>query len=345
MVLDLGYNALVGTHLQSGIVNVNQVPFSALAQYGTTLLNSAVDSPAAIAAGIRQPWPGFADLYRNLRKVTPTVAQALRPYPQYTTINTWDGNGDHSGHSSYHALVVKFDKRFAHGVTFTSSYVLSKLLTDSDTYWITDNPRAADQYNRRLEKSIGSYDVTHNVKFSGVWDLPFGKGRRWVTSRVANAVVGGWRMAGIALYSGGRPIGLSTSVGSPLFAGRSVPFVSTYDGWAGTWKGDHFDPSVDRFFQPASYFGTQPTVGIGNATRLNPKMREFPNFNENVSLAKVFPIRGERVNLELRGEGFNILNRVRFGVGNTNVTNPNFGLVTGTSNGPRRFQLGAKLRF
>jgi hypothetical protein len=344
MVLDIGYNALIGTHLQAGLLNYNQVPFSALDRYGVTLLNSAVDSPAAIAAGIRQPWPGFADLFRSVR-ANPSVAQSLRPFPQYTTINTWDGNGDHSGHSSYHAFIAKFDKRFARGMTFTTSYVFSKLLTDADTYWITDNPRAADHYNRRLEKSIGSYDVTHNFKFAGVFDLPFGKGRRWAQSGVANAVAGGWRVSLIALYSGGRPVGLSTGVTTPLFAGRGVPVVTTYDNWAGTWKGDKFDPSVDRFFQPASYFGAQPTVGIGNATRLNPKMREFPNFNENISVAKVFPIKGERVNVELRGEGFNVLNRVRFAVGNTNVTNSNFGQVTSTSNGPRRFQLGAKLRF
>src|SRR3954454_10462293 len=345
MVLDVGYNALIGTHLQAGLVNINQVPFSALSQYGNTILNSAVDSPAAIAAGIRQPWAGFADFYRNVRKTTPTVAQALRPFPQYTTINTWDGNGDHSGHSSYHAAVFKLDKRFARGVTFTTSYVFSKIMTDADTYWITDNPRAADQYNRSLEKSIGSYDVTHNVKFAGVFDLPFGKGRKWAQSGVANAVAGGWRLSLIGIYAGGRPVGLSTSVGTPLFAGRGVPVVTTDQGWAGTWKGGSFDPNVDKFFQPASYFGVQPSVGIGNATRLNPKMREFGNFNENVSIAKVFPIKGERVNMEIRGEGFNMLNRVRFGVGNTNVTSPNFGLVNGTANGPRRFQLGAKLRF
>jgi hypothetical protein len=345
MVLDLGYNAMIGTHLESGILNYNQVPFSALETYGNTLLNSAVDSPAAIAAGIRQPWAGFADFYRNVRKTTPTVAQALRPWPQYTTINTWDGQGDHSGHSSYHAAIIKFDRRFSKGLTFTTSYVFSKLITDSDSYWITDNPRAADQYNRRLEKSIGSYDVTHNFKVSGVYDLPFGKGHRFASSGVSNAVIGGWRMSFIGTYSGGRPIGLSTSVGTPLFAGRGVPVVTTYDNWGGAWAGDHFDPNVDKFFQPASFFGAQPTVGIGNSTRLNPKMREFPNFNENLSIAKVFPIKGDRINMELRGEAFNMFNRVRFGVGNTNVTNPNFGLVTGTANGPRRFQLGAKLRF
>src|SRR5262249_50958259 len=132
LVLDASYNAVSGTHLQAGILNYNQVPFSALDKYGVTLLNSAVDSPAAIAAGIRQPWPGFADFWRS-KKVTPTVAQALRPFPQYTTIDTWSGAGDHSGHSTYHALILKLDKRFARGLTFTTSYVFSKLLTDADS--------------------------------------------------------------------------------------------------------------------------------------------------------------------------------------------------------------------
>src|SRR5262249_13913192 len=162
---------------------------------------------------------------------------------------------------------------------------------------------------------------------------------------IANAVIGGWRLAGILTYSGGRPVGLSTSVGTPLFAGRGVPVVTTNDDWAPAWKGSSFDPAVDKFFKPASYFGTQPSVGIGNAARFNSKMREFPAYNENLSLAKNFPIRGDRVGLELRGEAFNAFNRVRFAVGNTNLTNPNFGLVNGTLNGPRRFQVGAKLRF
>ena len=124
-----------------------------------------------------------------------------------------------------------------------------------------------------------TYDVTHNFKFSGVYDLPFGKGRRWANKGIANAVIGGWRLSLIALYSGGRPVGLSTSVGTPLFAGRGVPVVTTDDNWAGAVKGSSFDPNVDRFFQPASYFGVQPSVGIGNATRFNSKMREFANLN------------------------------------------------------------------
>ena len=255
MVFDASYNGVIGSHLQAGLLNFNQVPFSALSKYGPQLLNSRADSAAAVAAGITLPFPTFMTLWGN----NGTVKQALRPFPQYTNINTWDGNGDHSGHSSYHAMILKFDKRFAGGMTFTTSYVFSKMLTDADTYWITDNPRSADHYNRGLEKSIGSYDVTHNFKFAGTYELPFGKGKRWVKTGFARWIVGDWRMAFIGTYSSGRPVGLSTSNSVPLFAGRQVPWISSYDGWRGATKGSKFDPNVDSFWQPASFFGSQPS--------------------------------------------------------------------------------------
>jgi len=136
---------------------------------------------------LRQPFNAFL-----------SNTQIYRPYPNFGGI-TFRTNG---ARSNYHAGTVKLDKRFSNGFTFTTSYVFSKLLTDADSYWITDQGRAADQYNRGLEKSIGSYDVTHNFKFSGVYDIPFGKGRRWANKGIANAVIGGWRMSLIALYSG-----------------------------------------------------------------------------------------------------------------------------------------------
>ena len=140
---------------------------------GPAVLNSNINSAAAQAAGIPKPYPTFNG----------SVAQALRPYPQFSGIDTWSGAGDHSGHSTYHAGIVKMEKRYSSGLTFQTSYVFSKLFTDSDTYWVTDNPRAADQYNRRLEKSIGFYDITHNFKLGLVYDLPFGKGREHLNQR------------------------------------------------------------------------------------------------------------------------------------------------------------------
>ena len=60
------------------------------------------------------------------------------------------------------------------------SYAFSKLLTDSDTYY-ANSGIAEDKGNRRLEKSIGQFDQTHVLKFNTIYELPFGKGRRWMT--------------------------------------------------------------------------------------------------------------------------------------------------------------------
>ena len=176
--------------------------------------------------------------YANFVKdfgIARTLAQALRPYPQYTDINTWDGNGDHSGHSSYHAGVIKLDKRYATGLSFTTSYVFSKMLTDSDSYWITDNPRAADQGNRRLEKSIGSYDVTHNFKLGLTYELPFGPGKKWLSSGFGSQVLGGWRISTINLYSSGRPVAISGGSGLGIFTGRTPAFITSYEGLQPQW--------------------------------------------------------------------------------------------------------------
>ena len=199
--------------------------------------------------------------------------------------------------------VLKLDKRYAQGLTMQGSYVFSKLITDADGYQ-PDNA-TLDHYNRRLEKSIGEYDLTHNLKITYIYELPFGKGMKWLTRGPAAWVLGNWRVAGSQFYSSGYPLSLgnSAALGAILFNGRSAATVTTYDGWIAqlsnpNWKGS------DRYFQPASSFGPQPTDRAGNTTRHNPKARQPWNLNENFSLAKSFLVK-EPVRLDLRWEMFN----------------------------------------
>ncbi len=344
LVVEASYNGVMGAHLQTGLLNYNQVPTSALTKYGS-LLNVLVSDPRAAAAGITEPFPGFSQLWGSRA----TVAQALRPYPQYATIDTAAGGGDHSGHSTYHAAIFKLEKRYSGGLTFQSSYVFSKLLTDSDSYW--PGSLAADQYNRGLEKSIGQYDVTHNIKFGVVYDLPFGKGRKYLTSGIASAVLGNWRVSSTNYYASGQPVGISTTVAQNIFGGRNVPFITSYDGWQpAQWKNGSFDPAVDNFLVPykTGPFPDQSLyTGIGNATRYNPKVRQFANLNENVSIGKVFPIH-ESLRLDFRAEAFNVFNRVRFGTGNTSLQSTAFGRLSGSNdllNTPRQMQFALKLYF
>ncbi|MGA2267983.1 MAG: carboxypeptidase regulatory-like domain-containing protein [Bryobacteraceae bacterium] len=342
-VLEVGYVGTLAAKIQSNILAFNQLnvaklpaslnPFTAS---GRTLLNSLVGQTAANAAGITAPWSGFNTLWGT----GATVAQSLRPFPQYSAVDTVNGQGDKIGHSTYHAMQVKFSHRYSAGLTVQASYVLSKILTDSDA----GGSEPVDHYNRRLDKSIASFDQTHVVKINYVYELPFGKGKRFLSGKsVGSAILGGWRFAGIHGYSSGTPMGLTTTVSFPIFNGGNRPTVSTYDGWAGSYTGK-FDPGANSFFQPASWFGTQPTTQMGNATRYNPKLRYFPGFNESVSLARSIKVR-EQMHVDLRAEAFNLLNRTQFGAlsGGTSLQNANFGLWRTQSNSARRMQVSLKL--
>ncbi len=371
MIVETAYNGVLGSHLQAQLLDYNQDNPALLTAFGnivqsTAVLNSQVGSALAIANGITAPYPGFKG----------TVKQALRPYPQYTLIDTFGGQGDHSGHSTYHSAMIRFEKRYSGGLTFQSSYVFSKLLTNADSYWGNGIPTnasgggggsylAADQYNRGLEKSIGQFDVTHNAKFGFVYDLPFGKGRQYLTHGPAAWILGGWGVNGVLTYSSGLPVAITSSYTLPLYGasnGRPIPYVTSYSGWQPQWSGS-FDPSVDNFvvpYCPANGTCTGPfphqgdlknpqdgNLGFGNMTRFNPKVRQFPNLNENVSVARNFPIR-ESMRFEFRAEAFNVFNRVRFGTGDLNLQDQNFGRLTSSSdllNTPRQLQLALKFYF
>jgi Carboxypeptidase regulatory-like domain len=344
MVLDLSYNGVAGSHLQAGLLQADQVNPLYLQKYGATLLTSPVNSPAAVAAGIQLPYANFLNTYTTGSLCACTVAQSLKPYPQFTGINTSSGGGDHSGHSTYHAGQVMIQKR-AGNFTLQASYVLSKLLTNADSYWV--GGAAMDFYNRRLEKSIGAYDLTHNVKISQVYELPFGKGKRFFTHGFASWALGGWRVASIQYYASGQPQGLTTTVSLPLGGGADRPDVPTYGGWrAHSCSG--FDPSVNRMIQPASFFGAQPGSGsFGDETRLNPSFRQCPSLTENVSVSRMFAI-WESVKLNFRVEGFNVLNRTQWGTGSLSLQSPTLGQLQSSAdllNTPRQLQLALKLYF
>jgi hypothetical protein len=239
---------------------------------------------------------------------------------------------------------VKLSRRYSTGLTLQASYVLSKALTDSDNY--NSTPTSMDAYNLRLEKSIAAFDQTHQVKLTYVYELPFGKGKPYLSGKsVASALVGGWRVAGIQQYVSGTPVSVGTTVSFPIFNGANRATVPAYDGWRVPPKGSTFDPNVDSFLQPASFFGTQPTTAFGNETRYNPKLRYWPGFNENLSLARSINLHGEQKRLDFRWETFNLLNRTQFGpLSNaTTIQNPNFGLWRTQANTQRRMQVSLKL--
>ena len=349
-VVEIGYLATLASDITSNFIGLNDLRYRSLpanlspfTASGRTLLNSLVGSAAANAAGIVAPWPGFNALWGSAA----TVAQALRPFPQFTTVNTLDGGGERIGHSTYHSMTAKYSKRFSSGLTVQASYVLSKMLPDTALIVGATSPtlQSYDSYNYSLLKSISGYDQTHNVRVNYVYELPFGKGRRYLSSKsVASAIIGGWRFSGIQSYGSGTPVALATTISFPIFNSVNMITAPTYDGWRGAIAGSKFDPNVDSFLQPVSFFGTQPTNALGDITRYNPKLRNMPNYSENISLARTIQIH-EKGRVEFRCESFNLLNRTAFGplTNGTTLQNANFGLWRNQTNTQRRVQLALKL--
>lgn len=360
LLVEAGYSAIVGTHLIASLLNYNQVDINTVlanlniyTNAGRNLLNTTFDNGNHLVqnAGFSKPYADFPDNF--------TLARALRPYPQYNNVTTSSG-GDHSGHSSYHSLILKVTRRYSSGLVIDASYVLSKMFTDADTVWANTSPAALDQYNRRLEKALSAYDRTHDAKINYVYELPVGPRKHFLSHGILSQTIGGWRVGAVQRYASGVPIAFTGAFAFPIIGNR--PYITTYDGFRAPTKGDKFDPYVDRYFQTPTtasfngdaatitsqgYFPLQPRNQMGNMTRNNPKMRNFPLFNENVSLAKTFTVSAEhRRTMDVRFEGFNVLNRTQFGTPNTNLSDAaNLGLVRAQANAPRAMQFAAKFNW
>jgi hypothetical protein len=338
---DIEYNGSYGYHLQAGLMNPNQVPLAGvndlIARYGVTetiaLLQSDISSARAVAAGIKAPYPNFTN--PAVQRVR-TVAQALRPFPQFSSVNVASGGGDKTGSSHYHAVVFKANQRLRDGLSIQSSYTWSRIMTDADTFSGSSGSLIAEQ--PELEWSIGRLDQTHNIKLNTVYELPIGEGRHWLKTGLASQVLGGWRVAVSQTYSSGLPIGVTSNAVLPIFNGTNRPDVTGQD-WRAPIAGKSFDPAVDFYLNKAAF--VQPADGLGNAPRMNGDVRRPWNLNENISIAKTF--KASPFSFDVRLEAFNLLNRVVWGPPVTNFSSNTFGQISSQANAPRQMQIGLKL--
>lgn len=327
LFLDLAYVGIAGRRLPSNLNNINQVP----AQYLSlgSLLNQSYNSPAAIAAGITAPYAGF----------TGTVAQSLRPFPQYTSINN---AVQPIGKSDYNAMQVKVQKRFSQGLSFLVSYTLSKTLTDtSQSGFAAFNAGARDVARPELERGLASNDRTHYLSNSLVYELPFGKD----LNGVAGAFVKGFEVTAVTTYSSGTPISISGGGPLPLFGGGNRP--NRVAGQNVLTNASNFDPATSVYLN-ANAFAQPAAFTYGNGANVEPNVRGFGYFNEDFSVIKRFNINWptQESNLQVRWEIFNIFNRTTFSNPSSAFNNlTTFGRVSGQANTPRNMQFAIKFNF
>lgn len=329
IILSASYVGNHAVRVPSGLQNLEQVNPRYLSLGGVLL--DDINSPEAQAAGISAPYPGF----------TGSVGYALRPYPQYTGITS---NFDECGAATYNGLQITAQKRFSQGLQFLVSFTASRFMSNTSSGFSTFNGAPINTFDRKAEWSIDPNSVPRVLAISGIYELPFGPGKKLVNRKgVAGKIVGGWQFGWVLMYQGGNPVGFSASNVLPLYNGGNRPNLVSSTNPCMSKSG--FDPAKNVEFNLAAF--SQPAdYTFGNAPRVQDNCFTFPYYNEDMNLVKYIRFT-EKVNLEFRAEFFDIFNRVQFSTGNTSYSpgSTNFGVVGGQANSPRTGQLGLKLNF
>ncbi|HUS05732.1 MAG TPA: carboxypeptidase regulatory-like domain-containing protein [Bryobacteraceae bacterium] len=257
--------------------------------------------------------------------------QNYRPFPHFGAVNLWSN----FGHSTFHSGTVKIEKRYSRGLTFTSFYTRSKAIDESDSDGVATG---VTYYNRRLEKGRAGFDLAHRSVTYVTWELPVGKGRKWMNSGGwLNNIIGNWNLSGVQTFQSGLPATF-TVAGSP---NRYLPGVvrpnqvlPNEQVYAKDWTlGDRFNNNLKNAFWNLNAF-TFPaafTPGtVGRNTVEGPGMVWTQG-----SIAKTVKMK-ERVNLDLRFDINNIFKRPTFNNPSSavNLVNPGlFGKPTSTAGG------------
>jgi hypothetical protein len=276
----------------------------------------------------------------------------LRPFPHFTTIALEKGS---YGSSTYHSLQLRVDRRFRNGFSFLGAYTWSKLIDDiSNSGTGLNGPHAytQDWFNRGAERSLSVFDVAHRLVLSGTYALPIGKGLAigGSMSRLADALIGGWQVNGIATFASGLPVFVTNSVNTSNSLGQLIgagaPVTGTQRPNNNGQSAAKDGPVVDRlteYFTRAVF--TQPAAFThGNVSRTLPDVRHPSGKNLDLSLFKNFQIT-EQVRLQVRAESFNFTNTPIFGGPGAVFGVPAFGTINAQGNNPRQIQFGLRLAF
>ncbi len=298
-------------------------------------LLTATASPAnialaqAIVPSVRLPFPTFSG----------TIGQALKPFPQYTSVSAPYNN---DGQSNYQAMQLSLQQRLSSGLTFNVNYTFSKAQGTINGF------RSAYVG----ENNLSTTDIPHVFNAFYSYELPFGKGRRFnPENKAVRAVVSGWQISGISRFASGTPLGPFTATCNVPQAGTCwASYNPNYTGNArinGGWGNGNVNGAVasntpfiavNAFISPASFtYGNTPATGAYG-------LRNPPFLNQDLSMSRNFQVR-ENLRFVFGVDSFNLFNAVRFGGIGTNITAANFGKISTQVNLPRVFQFKFRIEY
>ena len=246
------------------------------------------------------------------------------------------------GNSSYNSAQLKIEHRFSAGLSFLASYTWSRSIDYQSAAHGSAQPGEGIQngLDFRADRAVSDFDLPHNFVFSGIYELPFGEGKRFAIGqkRLNRYLLSGWKIDGILTLHSGFPFNLY------------VPYDNANTG--GSTLGSEERPTLVGQLYPAGFqrsisewFNTSAVTVIpytyGNLGRN--VLRQDSVKNVDFSIAKEFLVT-EHQHLDFRGEFFNLFNHPNFGPPDGNFSDATFGQVLSASS-PRFIQFGLKYVF
>jgi Carboxypeptidase regulatory-like domain len=339
-LIEVSYVGNKGYALTTGFSNiVNPIPRQYLS---TSLVRDDVTNDF-LTDDVPNPFRG---LLPGTDFNNPTIDRhrLLRPFPQFGDLESIRNDGE----SIYHSGQFRAEKRFSKGYSLLAAYTWSKYIEEVSLLNATDSD---------LERRISGEDSPHRIVMSGIFELPFGRGRRWGGgwNKYVDGLLGGWQLNGIFQWQSGRPIDMGE---------RNVVYFGDPSKLRAQINSENADRSRKVFDISGFYFhdARVQTNGMDDPLKqreddrieLTNNIRYFPSRlpgfrGQDLHLWDLSVMKKVRIteglNLELRGEFLNAFNHVQFSNPETNPTNANFGRVTDQANLPRSVQIGLKLIF
>ena len=306
-------------------------------------LNSVASLAATYAARVQSG--------RSLTDLAGLGPYFFFPYPQFLGgVNVFDSED----YSRYHALEMKLERRFADGYSYLFGYTLSRSkdtrsFDPAFTTVGTANAQSAsstpfDIFNRDLNYALSDFDRTHVLQGQGVWELPFGQGRRFAgnASRLTDVLIGGWTISGQLVSQSGRPMTVYSGAST---LSNVVQTPANCNGCSSTMGSVHDEGGLVWYFNPdeRAKFTTPAPGEFSNVGRNY--FRGPGGYFVNLSLAKRTHIVGRQL-LEIRADSTNVLNHPTFGFPTLTTTSGTFGRIRDTvSSSSRNIMLGVKYYF
>jgi len=268
----------------------------------------------------------------------PATAPARRPIPQWNNVTYQTPYG----HSTYNGLNVQLERRYSAGLTLNAAYTWSHSMDNIAEQFGSPAGALQQSTDFNASRARSGFDARQRLVWSGVYELPFGKGKaRLNRGGIVNGVLGGWQVTSILSFESGLPFSVTVANALTRLGASNLA----------DWRADRVgsgaigNPNQNLWFSPAAFVLPRAADGswhYGNSGRNILSADGIGNLD--FGLMKNFAVR-ERLQVQFRAEVFNLSNSPQYASPIVSIDNPDVGKVQSSVNTPRQMQLALRVTF